>query len=255
MIHVFSALLTVCRFGVLRVAPPAVASFAVVLAFAIPATTTRAVAQTSLGVTGDVRLERRVKTFKDFRDERVVRQAFDYSCGAAALATLMTYEVGASISETDVIAGMVATLDARGVDLRERDGFSLLDMKNFVELLGFRADGFRLGPEALAKVKGAVIVYIQPRGYDHFAVFKGVRRGRVHLADPARGNVRLSLAAFEKMWLDEDGKGVVFVADWRREGAAASAFRSSLAPEPTPFQDAEVLSARQLIQLGPRPPL
>ena len=51
-----------------------------------------------------------------------------------------------------------------------------------------------------------VIVFIQPLGYVHFAVLRGIDRGRLFLADPARGNLRMSIARFLGEW-----DGIVFV--------------------------------------------
>ena len=217
------------------------------LTSAAAAVSKAAMAQTSILVTPDVRVERDVKTFKDLKTERVVLQSLDYSCGAAALATLLTYEIGFPVSEADVIAGMVSTLGMNAQSNREKDGFSLLDMRNFLGRLGLRAQGFRVGPDALENIRGAVIVFIQPRGYDHFAVFRGLRRGRVYLADPTRGNVRMSLDAFLRIWTGENGKGVVFAVE--NPNAAAGADRFPLAPPYSRLPHAEVLSARQLIEV------
>jgi predicted double-glycine peptidase len=50
------------------------------------------------------------------------------------------------------------------------------------------------------------MVFIQPLGYKHFAVLRGVDRGRVFLADPARGNLRMGVSQFLQEW-----SGIVFV--------------------------------------------
>jgi ABC-type bacteriocin/lantibiotic exporter with double-glycine peptidase domain len=47
---------------------------------------------------------------------------------------------------------------------------------------------------------GPIIVHLEQGGYRHFAVLKGVRGGRVYLADPAVGNLRLSFDEFAKRW-------------------------------------------------------
>jgi len=206
-----------------------------------------AAAQSSVLITPDVRLETRVKTFNYLKTERVILQSLDYSCGAAALATLLTYEIGFPVTEADVIAGMVATLDGSAQSNREKEGFSLLDMKNYLGRGGLRAQGFRVGPQALEQIRGAVIVFIKPRGYDHFAVFRGLRRGRVYLADPTRGNVRMSRDAFLRIWAGETGKGVVFAVE--NPNAAEGGEQFPLAPPFSRLPHAEVLSARQLIEV------
>jgi predicted double-glycine peptidase len=204
--------------------------------------------QTSFGLSPEVRLDRKVKSFKELQNDGLIRQALDYSCGAAALATLLTYEIGAPLGEAEVIAGMLATLTQTDKELREKEGFSLLDMKNFTEAIGLKSQGFTVELDALEKIRGAVIVYIQPRGYDHFAVLRGMRRGRVYLADPARGNIRMSREAFARMWLNEDGKGIVFAVA-NPNSSANQTF--PMAPAYSEFPNAEVLSTRQLLNIAP----
>jgi hypothetical protein len=43
-------------------------------------------------------------------------------------------------------------------------------------------------------------------GYKHFVVLRGIDRGRVFLADPAHGNLRMSTGRFVSEW-----DGIVFV--------------------------------------------
>ena len=85
-------------------------------------------------------------------------------------------------------------------------GFSLLDLKHIAQAKGYRAAGFKLTIEHLMQLAAPVIVFVQPLGYPHFAVLRGIDRGRVYLADPARGNLRMSIARFLGEW-----NGIVFV--------------------------------------------
>jgi predicted double-glycine peptidase len=145
-------------------------------------------------------------SLKELRDRYVVKQRLDYSCGAAALATLMRYYFGDATSEHDVLRLLVARLDADERRVREMRGFSLLDLKYAAEALGYRAAGFKLTIADLGKLVAPVIVFVRPLDYAHFAVLRGISRGRVFLADPARGNVRMSVARFQGEW-----EGIVFV--------------------------------------------
>lgn len=145
-------------------------------------------------------------SLKELRDRYVVKQRLDYSCGAAALATLMRYYFGDATSEHDVLRLLVARLDADERRVREMRGFSLLDLKYAAEALGYRAAGFKLTIADLGKLVAPVIVFVRPLNYAHFAVLRGISGGRVFLADPARGNVRMSVARFQGEW-----EGIVFV--------------------------------------------
>ena len=157
-----------------------------------------------------------MKSWKAIRDAGVIRQNFDYSCGSAALATLVS-AAGISVSEADILQSVFARLDEVSRTRVTNEGLSLLDLKIAVEALGHRAEGYRVGPEILARLDRPVIVYIEPYGYRHFVVLRGVVEDRVFLADPARGNVRLPIWRFLDMWRDETGKGVVFAVDVGRE--------------------------------------
>jgi hypothetical protein len=68
------------------------------------------------------------------------------------------------------------------------------------------AAGFKLTTDQLKQLAAPVIVFVQPLGYKHFAVLRGIDRGRVFLADPARGNLRMSTGRFVSEW-----DGIVFV--------------------------------------------
>lgn len=188
-----------------------------------------------------------LRSFKDLRDANVVKQAFDYSCGAAALATLLTYGMNDPVGERQIVSEMLATLDQDQETLRKKEGFSLLDMQRVAQRRGYRAQGFRIAPGSLAKLQGPVIVFIKPRGYEHFAVLRGVRGDRVYLADPSLGNVRRAFYDFLAMWLGEDGKGIIFIVE--PEGTAGAG-QPLLALEGPELPRPELMSMRQLLEVG-----
>lgn len=139
-------------------------------------------------------------TLKELRDQNVVKQQLDYSCGTAALATLMTYYFGDNASEPELLSLLTTLFTEEELHLREKNGFSLLDLKRVAEAKGYQAAGFTLTLAQLQQLTAPVIVFVHPLGYKHFAVLRGIDRGRVYLADPSRGNLRMSLARFAKEW-------------------------------------------------------
>ena len=145
-------------------------------------------------------------TLKELRDRYVVKQQEDYSCGAAALATLLRYYYGEDTSEIEILELLKQQISAEKWPMKSVQGFSLLDLKKVVLTKGFRAAGFELTMAQLGKLTAPVIVFIEPLGYKHFAVLRGVDRGRVYLADPSRGNLRMSVHRFLEEW-----SGIVFV--------------------------------------------
>jgi len=133
----------------------------------------------------------------------VVRQEHDFSCGSAAVATLLTFHYDRPTTERTAFEAMYTIGDQEKI---KREGFSLLEMKTYLESLGYRADGFRVPLDKVARVGVPVIVLIETRGYKHFVVIKGLREGRVLVGDPARGVEVMTQADFEQLWKD----GIVF---------------------------------------------
>lgn len=148
-------------------------------------------------------------TVMELRNLHVVQQKLDYSCGAAALATLMTNYFGDDTSEQellDLLDIQIKNLSEEEIARKKKNGFSLLDLKAVANQKGYQAAGFRLTLDQLRQLNTPVIVFVKPLGYHHFAVLRGVAGDRVFLADPTRGNLRLNSARF----LEEYG-GIVFV--------------------------------------------
>jgi predicted double-glycine peptidase len=144
----------------------------------------------------------KVVSWRDMPFRTVVRQQYDYSCGSAALATLLHHHYGIALTEADIFRAMYDKGDQEKI---RKVGFSLLDMKNYLEDHGLRADGFRMSLDAFAKTQTPAIVLIDLGGYKHFVVVKGLDKARVLIGDPALGLKTFSRAEFEKMW-----NGIIF---------------------------------------------
>lgn len=168
-------------------------------------------AQVDIG--SGLRISVPARSLKDIRDENLVRQRFDFSCGAASLATLLRYGLGEDVTEAQILQELFGLLSADQQEVARATGFSLLNLQQVAQARGFRAGGFRLTPDQIRMLSGPVIVFIEPRGYQHFAVLRGVRGDRAYLADPSRGNIRMPLYQFLDSWLQEDGSGIIFVVE------------------------------------------
>lgn len=179
----------------------------------------------------------RVRSLKEAKFRSTVRQQYDFSCGSAALATLLTYHYQRPVTETEVFQYMYARGDQAKI---QREGFSLLDIKGYLEGHGYEADGFETSLDKLAEVSVPAIVLINENGYQHFVVIKGLRRDEVLIGDPSMGSRILQRARFEQIWVNS----IVFVitsvretktfnasADWRAGKAplGAAISRESLA--------------------------
>ncbi len=191
-----------------------------------------------------VRSTKRVRSLLEIRQAGVVRQKWDLSCGSAALSTLLTHDHGDPTPESAIIVSILRRTDP--VKVKSRGGFSLLDLKRFVEARGYRAKGYAgLAVADLVGFGVPAIVPIRVKGYDHFVVFRGVRGDRVVLADPAFGNVTMRIDRFKELW--KNGIGFVVL----RRGPAPPGPR--LDAEALPIPDAAVV-ARSLRVGGAAPP-
>lgn len=143
-----------------------------------------------------------VQSLLEIRQDKVVVQQWDLSCGAAALATILNYQHGDPVSERDIAIGMMGREEyiRNPALVNYRQGFSLLDLKRFVDQRGY--NGVGLGQLDFGDLvdHAPIIVPIATHGYQHFVVFRGVLKGRVLLADPAFGNRTLTRDRFEKAW-------------------------------------------------------
>tara|TARA_R110002095_G_scaffold160897_1_gene139435 strand:- start:1527 stop:2219 length:693 start_codon:yes stop_codon:yes gene_type:complete len=148
------------------------------------------------GMSGGLQVE--VRSFKEQRFSSVIQQQYDFSCGSAAIASLLSYHYDHEVTEQKVFSGMFALADPEKV---RQEGFSMLDMKRFLESEGYQADGFRMPLTGLRdKVRLPVIVLLNLNGFRHFVVIKGISEDEVFVGDPARGLKAYSRAEFEDHW-------------------------------------------------------
>ncbi|MGZ3181386.1 MAG: C39 family peptidase [Telluria sp.] len=140
-----------------------------------------------------------VVSIAQLRYAATVHQQFDFSCGSAALATLLSYHYGVAVTEQQVFARMWQDGDQAAI---RQAGFSLLDMQRYLATLGLRADGFAQPLDRLAAAGWPAIVLVSDGGFRHFVVVKGLEGGRVLVGDSARGTRALARADFERLWVN-----------------------------------------------------
>ena len=138
-----------------------------------------------------------VWSMRELKVRSVILQKYDYSCGSAAVATLLTHHYGNPITEE---AAFRAMFDNGNQQKIQREGFSLLDMKRFLDAQGYRADGFEASLDDVSKADIPAIVLIVDNGYHHFVVIKGMRDNKLLLGDPAVGMRVMPREQFEASW-------------------------------------------------------
>lgn len=139
-----------------------------------------------------------MEPYEVIKFRHIVHQAFDYSCGSAALVTILTYDLGLTINEQQAMEGMLERGENEKIIARR--GFSLLDMKRYVASLNIDSAGFRAEAKDLLTLEHPAIVPIDFGGSKHFVVLRGVRDGLVYIADPSAGNIVFSVKKFASLW-------------------------------------------------------
>lgn len=170
-----------------------------------------------------------VKSWKAMRDAGIVKQHYDFSCGAASIATLLNRQYGLTYSEKEI-------LELLSKEAQETWEASFADMQKIMPSLGFRAEGYAVSFEQLQQLRAPVIVYLRYRNNDHFSVLYGIDGETVLLADPSLGHVSLSRTQFLDAWKTRDshlsGKILAIVPDKAHPHPAKTDFFTR-APQPS----------------------
>lgn len=162
---------------------------------------------TSAALTGDYAVP--VASLDQTRFAGVIRQQYDFSCGSAALATLLRYSYDYDVGEAKAFRGMWAEGDREQI---RRVGFSLLDMKRWLASRGLQADGFQVTLDQVAETRVPGIALISVNNYRHFVVVKGIRGDEVLVGDPSLGLTVMTRAQFSQAW-----NGIYFVLTGEQE--------------------------------------
>lgn len=144
-----------------------------------------------------------ISSMRESRFTDLVEQKYDFSCGAAAVTTILRYAYNQDVTELDVLEGLAKVSDE---DVVREKGFSLLDLRRYVDSLGMRGRGYEIPAEMLPRVNIPAIVLLNIRGYQHFVVFKRLIDDEVYIGDPALGNRIMSKDEFIAAW-----NGSIFV--------------------------------------------
>jgi len=138
-----------------------------------------------------------VTSFSERRFKTVYKQQYDFSCGSATLASLLTYHYDDRVDEQSVFVDMYQNGDQQKI---QKQGFSLLDIKLYLERRGYRSDGFKIKLDQLITANAPAITIINNNGYLHFIIIKGLNEQEVLVGDPAVGIKVIPRDEFEQMW-------------------------------------------------------
>lgn len=149
---------------------------------------------------GDRRIARHVASWVDMQRRHVVMQQRDYSCGAAALATLVRYYLNDDRNEDYFLRQLDEILTPAEARDRVENGLAMSDLRRAAIRSGYEAVVAKMTLEKLLEAKVPLLVGIEVEGFKHFVVYRGCDGFWVYLADPIRGNTRVPAADFQDQW-------------------------------------------------------
>jgi len=126
---------------------------------------------------------------RDLRYQQVVGQTDWFTCGPAAVATLLHYYYGIAATEGRVLELALQAMQKPESEVR-LVGINALALRQAMQTLGLPSRGFRLSLEQLSDYfarGGLPVVLHVTRPEPHYVVAVGMVWGQVVLADPSWG--------------------------------------------------------------------
>ncbi|TBR81706.1 peptidase C39 [Campylobacter novaezeelandiae] len=142
-----------------------------------------------------------VKSYQEIKNEKVIRQNYEESCGAASLATLINILDDNNLTELDLLKTM------SGQKLYT-DMVSFADLNDAVKKLDYESKSYKVDRKILEKlVNIPLLVKIEddPR-FPHFVVIINHKGNYLQILDPSYGKYISSKREFFSVW-DRYNKG------------------------------------------------
>ncbi|EGK1134271.1 peptidase C39 [Campylobacter upsaliensis] len=142
-----------------------------------------------------------VKSYQEIKNEKIIRQNYEESCGAASLATLINILDDSNLTELDLLKAM------SGQQLYT-DMVSFADLNDAVKKLGFQSKSYKIDRKILESIMSVpILVKIEddPR-FPHFVVIINHKGNYLQIFDPSYGEYISSKREFYSVW-DRYNKG------------------------------------------------
>ena len=114
----------------------AIAGLTVLTAAGLPAEAGSLYLDAGAGVGGGA-FSLKVQSFQEQKYHDTIAQEHDFSCGSAALATLLSYNYNMPVSEAAIFKDMIINGDKKVIS---ESGFSLLDIKRYLQRHGLELE-------------------------------------------------------------------------------------------------------------------
>ena len=141
-----------------------------------------------------------VHSYEWLKQQHIVMQKRDFSCGAAAVATIARYYWGDNVDEDLFLRALDKVLTEKEIVDRIKNGLAMSDLRRASVLAGYQSTVGKLTFEKLGESKVPLVVGIKPGGHKHFVVYRGTDYMWVYVADPIRGNLRMPIREFVDQW-------------------------------------------------------
>lgn len=141
------------------------------------------------------------QSYQGLKYASTVRQQLDFTCGGAALATMLTHYWGRPTGEQEILEIFQARHpDPKVWKAKINDGFTFDDIVFAAEVLGYEATGAKVAIDELAAMNGPVIIHLDKGKFQHFVVLTKAHAGVFYMSDPIVGRVALQRYEFEKQY-------------------------------------------------------
>jgi uncharacterized protein len=137
------------------------------------------------------------------KQQHIVMQTRDFSCGAAAVATIARFYWGDNVNEDVFLRALDTILTDEEIADRIKNGLAMSDLRRAAVICGYEAVVGKLTFDKLAESKIPLVVGIKPGGHKHFVVYRGTDWEWVYVADPIRGNLRMPVREFVDQWQEK----------------------------------------------------
>lgn len=143
-----------------------------------------------------------VKSYQELRNEQVIRQSYEESCGAASLATLINILDFKALGEEDIVKLMSKKDKKLNTDM-----VSFLELQQTAAKPSYESKGYQIDRSIFEKITIPILVKIEddPR-YPHFVIVINHQGDFTTILDPSYGKYVSTKKQFYNLW-DKHKKG------------------------------------------------
>lgn len=148
-----------------------------------------------------------VKSLQEVRNGHAIRQNYEQSCGAAALATLINLLDSKSLNELDILKLLYDNPKTLNTDM-----LSFFELEQALKKMGYESKAFRINKPHLENFNFPILAKIEddPR-FPHFVVIINHTGDFITIMDPSYGTYISSKREFYRLWDMHDSGGYVLV--------------------------------------------